>query len=46
MPQMRLTTLFQLRGIVLHPAIDGGVIDAESAFDHHLFQIAIAERVS
>ncbi len=43
--QMRPTALFEFWGIALHPAVDGAMIDPESAFRHHLFHIAIAERV-
>src|SRR5450432_584031 len=44
--QMRSATLFQFRCILLNPTEDCGVIDRESALSHHLFQIAVAERIS
>jgi hypothetical protein len=43
--EVRSTTLVDLRGRVLHPTRDGTVIDRESALPHHLFQVAIPERV-
>jgi hypothetical protein len=38
--------LLDLRRILLHPAIDGGVIDAHAAFAHHLLEIAVAHPVT
>jgi hypothetical protein len=37
---------FKLRSIVLDPAVHRGVIDREPAFEHHLFEIPIAERIA
>jgi hypothetical protein len=31
---------------VLHPAVDRGVIDVQTPLSHHLFKIAITERVA
>src|SRR5450432_3327723 len=41
--QMWSTTLVEFWSIPLHPAEDGAVIDMETAFEHHLLQIAVAE---
>jgi hypothetical protein len=30
----------------LDPAIDRGVIDVQTPFKHHLFQVAVAERIA
>src|SRR5690242_3684304 len=40
------TASFQLWGIALYPAINRRVIDRELAFEHHLFEISIAERIA
>ncbi len=40
--QMRSTALLQLWSIALDPAVDRGVIDMQTPFTHHFFQIAIA----
>jgi hypothetical protein len=37
--------LIQNRGIPQGPASDGGVIHTQAAFGHHLFQVAVAQRV-
>ncbi len=42
---MRPTALLELRGIALDPAVNGGMIDTESALGHRLFQVAVAERI-
>src|SRR5258708_29313954 len=41
--EMRTTALLQLWSRALDPAVDGGVIDMQTPFTHHFFQIAIAE---
>ena len=41
--EMRPASFVQLWGVALDPAIDRGVIDVQSAFPHHLFEVAIAE---
>jgi hypothetical protein len=38
--------LFQLGGISLHPAEQGGVIDHDAAIRQHCREIAIADRES
>src|SRR5260221_3765286 len=43
--QMRPRAFVEFWGKVLDPAIDGRVIDMQSPFLHHLFQVAIAERI-
>src|SRR6266487_6091117 len=43
---MRPASLLQFRSIALHPAIDRGVIDVQTPLPHHLFEIAVAERIS
>jgi hypothetical protein len=42
---MEAAAPFKLGGIVLDPAIDSGVIDREPAFEHHFFEISVAERI-
>jgi hypothetical protein len=44
--EMRLRALLQFGGIVLHPAIDGCLFHRESPFPHHLFEVAVAQRVA
>ncbi len=39
-------SLFQLGRIVLDPAIDRGMIHVQTPFEHHLFEIAIAQCVA
>jgi uncharacterized protein (TIGR03435 family) len=34
--------LFDLRGVLLHPMVDRGVINRHAAFAHHLLEIAVA----
>src|SRR6266496_3033967 len=34
----------QFRRVVLHPPINGRVINIQPSFSHHLFQITIAQR--
>lgn len=41
--RVRPRVLFQFRDIVLNPGVDGGINDPESALDHHLFEITVAE---
>jgi hypothetical protein len=36
-------TLFQFGRIALNPALDGGVVDMETARGHHFLKIAIAQ---
>jgi hypothetical protein len=43
--QVRPTAFVELWGVSLYPTIDGGMIDRESALDHHLFQVTVAERI-
>jgi len=40
---MRAATSFKLRSILLDPSVHGGVIDRESTFLHHLFEITVTE---
>jgi hypothetical protein len=42
--QFRPDSTVQFRTIVLHPAPDRGVIDAQTSFHHHLLQVSIAQR--
>ena len=42
---MRSAALFQFWGVALHPAIDRGVIDVQTSFEHHLLQVAIAQSI-
>src|SRR5260221_9727608 len=44
--EMRSTALVEFRGIPLDPAVDGRMIDAESALSHHLFQVAVAQCIA
>src|SRR5712692_5588932 len=44
--EVRSTTLLQFRRIALHPAIDRGMIDRESTFSHHFFEVTIAECIA
>src|SRR5438270_3965938 len=41
--QMAAHSLVQNRGIRENPTSNGGMIDAQTTFCHHLFQIAIAQ---
>src|SRR6266536_2452393 len=41
--EMRAAALLQFGCVVLHPAIDGGVIDVQSSLEHHLLQIPVAQ---
>ena len=43
---MRSTALFQFRSVTLNPTIDGRMIDRESPFPHHFFEVAIAECIA
>lgn len=38
-------SLFHLRRVMLHPAIDSGVVDIDAAFFHHLFKSPVADAV-
>lgn len=38
--------LFDLRRVLLNPAIDCGVIDAHAALDHHLLEVAVADPIA
>jgi hypothetical protein len=40
---MRTATPIEFRSITLNPAVDRGVIYLQSPFQHHFFEIAIAE---
>jgi hypothetical protein len=40
---MRSAALLQLWSISLNPAIDRGVIDVQTSFEHHLLHVTIAE---
>jgi hypothetical protein len=40
---MRAAALLQFGCIVLHPAVDRGVIDVQSSLAHHLLQIPVAQ---
>jgi hypothetical protein len=39
--EMRSATLLQFGGLLLNPAVDRGVIDVQTPFEHHLLQIAV-----
>jgi len=43
---MGAATPIKCGSIGLHPAIDSGVIDVEPTFQHHLFEVSIAERIA
>jgi hypothetical protein len=43
---MRSASLLQFGCVVLHPAIDRGMIDMQSPLEHHFLQVSIAERIS
>jgi hypothetical protein len=45
-PELGPAFLFQNRSVSLDPAVDGGMVDRQTAFSHHFFQISITERVS
>jgi hypothetical protein len=38
-------TLFHFRRIVLDPSVNGGVVDVDASFFHHLFEITIADAI-
>ena len=42
---IRTAPPFKFGDIVLNPAVNSGVIDMQTPFEHHLFQVAIAERI-
>jgi len=42
---MRSASPFQFGRVTLNPAVNRGVIDMQSAFQHHRFQIAVAQRI-
>ena len=42
--EMRPTAFFQFRGRALNPALARRVVDVQSAFQQHLFEVAVAER--
>ncbi len=44
--EMGSASLLQFWCIVLHSAVDRGVIDVETALEHHFLQISIAERIA
>src|SRR5258708_40138088 len=44
--EMRTTTLLQLWRILLDPTEDRGVVNMQASFQHHLFQIAVAESIT
>src|SRR5260370_41707743 len=44
--EMRPAALRQLRGVVLHPTIDRGVVHQESSLCHHFFQISVTKRIT
>jgi len=46
MSEMAPQPLVQEGGVPQHPASDRGMIDTQTTFCHHLFQIAIAEGIS
>ena len=41
--EMGPTAPFDFGCVALHPTVDGRMIDVQSAFEHHFFEIAIAE---
>src|SRR5450755_1050428 len=43
--QMRSASLLQFLGIALAPAVDRRMIHVQSPLPHHLFEVAIAERI-
>src|SRR6059058_2807562 len=44
--QMRSASFVEFRGIALHPAVDRGVVNAQSTLDHHLLKVAVAQRIA
>lgn len=44
--EVRPTALLQFRGVALHSARDGGVINRMPSLNHHFFEVAIAQSVS
>jgi hypothetical protein len=44
--EMRSAALLQFRCIVLHPAIDRGMVNMLPPFQHHFFHVSVAERVA
>ena len=42
---MPAQTLFDLRGVVLHPAINGGMVDIDATLFHHLFEVSVTDAV-
>ena len=46
MPDLTTKPLIQNGRIVLDPAPYGDVVHQQAAFHHHLFQVAVAERVA
>src|SRR5262249_14662340 len=43
--EMRRASLLQFWSKGLNPAIDRGVIDMQTPLSHHLFEVAVAERI-
>lgn len=37
---------FKLRGIPLNPAVDRGMVHLQTTFQHHFFEITVAERIA
>ena len=44
--EVRLASFLSFRSILLNPAIDRGMVHVQTPLPHHLFQVAIAERIS
>lgn len=44
--QIGMARPFQLRSIVLDPAVNRRMIDMQPAFPHHFFQITLAQRIA
>jgi hypothetical protein len=46
MPKLAANALVQFRGVSKHPAGNGGMVHAKIPLGHHLFQIAVTERIA
>ncbi len=44
--QVGATTLIKLRRIALDPAVDRGMVHLQPTFQHHFFEVPIAERIA
>ena len=46
LPEFGSAALLQNGGVMLNPAVYSSMIDTEAAFDHHLFQVTVAQGVA